>query len=201
MHIKQKVLILIPVIFLIMLILWQTGLINLNMYGISHIAQDSKKFTDTLGHKIDGNYSVLIDLSDLKSNVGKEIYNDGSHKIVVAWIDNTGNVRSGGYRIGFRSIGRYSSNEASLVSGARHESLGDQSFTTYMSAKMTAEYENREYISSIFSSGALTYKDGDEFGFYIFPTEFYEGEGNTLDEKGIVKLMLKGLYKNIWSRS
>ncbi|MGO4108504.1 hypothetical protein [Paenibacillus sp. YAF4_2] len=137
--------------------------------------------TDQNGEMMSEEYTVSIDLSDLESNVGKELYNDGTNKIVVLSVDNTGNANSGGYRISFRSKGTYS-------------------FTAEMSAKMTATYKNKYYESSVFGTGGINYKDGDEFAsFYIFPHEAYDQE-ITLQETGTVLLTVTNLYKNSWSR-
>lgn len=159
-----------------------------------------KKFNDIEGYLIPDEYSISISLNDLKSNIGKELYNDGENKIYVSWIDNTGNSNTGGYRIGFRSIGKYSINGATLVSGARHETVNN-SFTTYMSAKMTARYKNKVYDSNEFGTNSLNYKDGDEFAFYIFPSEAYDNGEITLQESDIVELSIKNLYKNIWTKN
>ena len=136
----------------------------------------------------------------MESNIGKELYNDGESKIYVSWIDNTGSSNSGGYRIGFRSCGIYSLNGATLVSGVCHENVDNNSFRTYMSAKMTAKYKDNIYNSSVLGTSGLNYKDGDEFAFYIFPSEAYDKEDVSLDEDGIVKLSIKNLYKNIWTK-
>ena len=69
-----------------------------------------------------------------------------------------------------------------------------------MSAKMTAKYKDNIYNSSVLGTSGLNYKDGDEFAFYIFPSEAYDKEDVSLDEDGIVKLSIKNLYKNIWTK-
>ena len=93
---------------LLLYMAWQIGWIGLWSQGIAYIANQSNEFSDKNGHVMQGEYSISIDLSDLKSNMNKELYNDGTQKIYVAWIDNTGSTNTGGYRIGFRSNGEYS---------------------------------------------------------------------------------------------
>lgn len=199
-NMKKQLFILILVIVIIVLVLRVTGLIGIWTTGLSYIANNTKEFTDTNGHIVEGEYSISIDLLNLESNIGKELYNDGNHKIYVSWIDNTGSVNSGGYRIGFRSSGNYSLNNASLISGVYHETVNENSFSYDMSAKMTAKYNDRVYNCSVFGTSGLNYKDGDDFAFYIFPTEAYENEEVFLNETGIVELTVKDLYKNIWSK-
>lgn len=184
-----------------MFILWFTGFIGLWLKGMVYIANNTKEFTDTKGCIIPGEYSISVDLNNLKSNIGKELYNDSGSKIYVSWIDNTGDSNTGGYRIGFRSCGQYSLNGATLVSGARHETINANSFTTYMTAKMTAKYNGKVYNSSVFGTTGLNYKDGDDFSFYIFPYEAYNSGELSLNEKGTVEITIKNLYKNIWIKN
>ena len=202
--VKSKVnkigIILITIIAIIILILWYTGLIGLWTSGMASIAKNTKGFTDTNGHAIQGEYSVSIDLDDLQSNIGKELYNDGNNKIYVSWIDNTGNSNSGGYRIGFRSCGQYSLINATLVSGVHHKTVSENSFTSVMSAKMTAKYNDKVYNCEIYSTSGLNYNDGDDFSFYIFPQESYENNEISLSEEGLVYLSVTDLYKNVWSK-
>jgi hypothetical protein len=167
--------------------------------GMAAIANNTEDYTDQNGQLLKGQYSVVIDLSDLESNVGKELYNDGTNKIVVLSVDNTGNANSGGYRISFRSKGTYSYNGASLISGVQHKTVSEHSFTMDMSAKMTATYKNKYYESSVFGTGGINYKDGDDFAFYIFPYEAYDQE-ITLQETGTVQLNVTDLYNNSWSK-
>jgi len=117
-----------------------------------------------------------------------------------AWVDNTGQMDSGGYRIGFRSTGPYSLDGASLLSGVHHETVNENSFKMNMSAKMTAKYRGNTYMSSRFGMSGLNYKDGDDFSFYVFPSEAYEKGDVTLEEAGVVELTVTDLYQNIWSK-
>lgn len=195
---KKSMMILI-FISMVISILWMTGVIGLWLNGMAYVGYNTKKFNDIEGYLIPDEYSISINLNNLKSNIGKELYNDGENKIYVSWIDNTGSSNTGGYRIGFRSTGKYSINGATLVSGARHETV-DNSFTTYMSAKMAARYKNKVYNSNEFGTSGLNYKDGDEFAFYIFPSEAYDNGEISLQESGIAELSIKNLYKNIWTK-
>ncbi|UVI29327.1 hypothetical protein [Paenibacillus spongiae] len=200
MKAKKIVMISTSVIAVIVVVLWQIGLIGLWTEGMAYIANNTKEFTDTKGHIVQGEYSIPIDLSDLESNIGKELYNDGAYRIYVSWIDHTGSINSGGYQIGFRSSGSYSLSNASLISGAHHATVNGNSFTTSMSARMTASYNGKHYTSSVSGLSGLNYKDGDYFSFYIFPSESYENQEISLNETGIVLLTVSDLYKNVWSK-
>ena len=188
------------VVIVIILMLWGTGLIELWTKGIATIANNTKEFTDINGHVIQDEYTVSIDLDDLQSNVGKGLYDDGNNKIYISWIDNTGNSSSGGYRIGFRSRGHYSLTNATLVSGIHHATIGGNSYTSVLSAKMSVKYNNKVYNSREFGTSGLNYRDGDDFAFYIFPSELYENGEISLNEKGTVYLTVTNLYKNVWTK-
>lgn len=198
--VRKMNIILISTAVTILLALWFTGIIGIWLNGIAYIADNMKAFTDVKGYIIPEEYSVSINLDDLKSNIGKVLYNDGSNKIYVSWIDNTGSSKSGGYRIGFRACGKYSLTSAVLVSGVRHATVADNSSTAYMTAKMTASYNGKIYNSGVFGTSGLNYKDGDEFAFYIFPSDAYNNGEISLSEKGIVDISITKLYKNIWTK-
>jgi len=167
-------------------------LVGLWTEGIAYIVNNTKEFNDKEGHIVQGEYSISIDLSNLEGNIGKELYNDGTHRIYVSHLENTGRT----YIIVFRSIGDYSLTSASLVSGVHHATINENSFTILMSAKMTANYNGEIYESSESGISGLNYKNGDDFSFYIFPSDAYK----TINEKDIVKLTVTDLYKNIWRK-
>ena len=148
---------------------------------------------------IEGQYQISIDLSDLDSNIGKELYNDGTHRIYVNQVVNHGSS-AGGYIISFRSSGQYSLTNASLISGVHHNYLGESSYTSTIVAKMTAEYNGKTYESQARGLSGLHYKDGDDFAFYIFPHTAYDSKEISLDEDSIVHLTVTNLYKNIWRK-
>jgi hypothetical protein len=197
---RRLALALIIVIAAVLCTLYFTGLLGLYTRGIASIANNTKEFTDKNGHVIPGEYSVLLDLGDLQSNVGKELYNEGGYSIYVSHIDNTGGSSTGGYRIGFRACGQYSLTGATLISGVQHSTVGDKEFTYDMSAKMKAAYKGKLYNCGVFGTSGLNYMDGDDFSFYIFPSEAYDKKEVSLDEKGTVKLTVSDLYKNAWTK-
>ncbi len=187
------------VLALALLIVWNTGLIGLWRNGISFAAGSLERYS--YHHSlVEGVYKVEIDLSDLESNKGKVLYDDGECRITVLLVDNTGSASTGGYRISFRSSGSYNLQKAVLVSGQKHYATQERSFSNEMTAKMTTEYKGKTYESTVFGMSGLNYKDGDEFAFYLFPGESYESKEISLDETGVVSLKLTNLSRNIWSK-
>ncbi|RTE11593.1 hypothetical protein [Paenibacillus whitsoniae] len=178
------------------IVLWATGLFGLWSCGMSFIANNTKDFTDKNGHFVEGKYSLKVNLSDLENNIGEEIYNDGDHRIFVSWFQRT---HENGYEIEFRSSGKYSLAAASLISGVRHETNSDNSFTMITTAKMTVDYEGKTYIANATGQCGLNYKDGDCFSF-IFFLDDEQHENNPIEHAGIVELIIADLYKNIWRK-
>jgi hypothetical protein len=195
----------IKIIILLIWIVWVIGLlltgkIRLETKGIAAIAGNTKEFTDKNSYVIDGEYTVSIDLNDLESNKGKELYNDGINKINVDSVDNSDSIKDGGYRIHFRSCGQYNSNYAELISGIRHSVNSENEFSFSVVANMTAEYKDKIYKCKVMGETGLNYKDGDIFSFYIFPLEAYENDEVSLNETGTVYLTISNLYKNVWTK-
>jgi len=176
------------------IVLWLSGLFGLWTNGMSYLANNTNQFAEN-GHSVDGRYSVTVDLSNLESNIGKEIYNYGEHRIYVSWIQKTQN---GGYDIGFRSSGQYSLSGATLISGLHHETINDHLFTTSTTAKLTAEYNGKIYNAQVTGQCGLNYKDGDCFSFSFFLDD--EANQKIIEDTGIVGLTITDLYKNIWRK-
>lgn len=185
----------------IMLVAIFSKYINVAVKGMSYIASNTKDFTYVNGNTIDGKYSITIDLNNLDSNIGKELYNDGENIIYVNLVDNTGNINTGGYRIHFRSSGKYSLDHAELISGVIHSYAENDLYDQKIYAKMTAEYNNKIYKCNEMGTTGVSYKDGDGFSFYIFPDEAYKNNEISLNETGIVKITATDLYKNIWLKN
>jgi len=182
------------VLALAAIVLWSSGVFGLWTKGMSYIANNTEDFTDQHGHAIQGNYSLKLDWSDYDSNLGKDIYDDGEHRIYVSWLQRT---HDGGYDIGFRSSGKYTRSGATLVSGVHHETLNGHTFKSTSHAKMIVEYENSVYPAQPTGTCGLNYKDGDCFSFTFFLNDDSK-EGNTSAE--VATITMTNLYKNVWSR-
>ncbi|TDQ33791.1 hypothetical protein [Aureibacillus halotolerans] len=98
----------------------------------------------------------------------------------------------GVYEIGFRSSGHYSLTGATLISGVQHKTVNDESFTSTVTAKLTAEYEGKTYKIQSTGYCGLNYKDGDCFSFA------FSLEDEPVRKDGIVRLTMTGLYENVW---
>lgn len=188
------------VVGVIFLVFWLTGLMGLWTDGLRYIVSDTDEYKYEKGHIVEGEYSISIDLSDLQSNIGKELYSDGTHRIYVNWINNSGSKNTGAYEIGFRSSGQYSLTDASLISGIHHAMTTESSFTSELTAKMTSKYNGKIYDNSSSATSGINFKDGDEFSFYLFPNSAYDTNEISLNEKGLVEVTVTNLYKNIWSK-
>lgn len=196
---KKSLLILASLVGITLLVFWLTGLLGLWIDGMRYVVGNTDKYNYEEGNMVDGEYSVYIDLSDLQSNMGKELYNDGTHKIYVNWVHNSGNKNTGAYEIGFRSSGYYSLTGASLVSGIQHLMIDESSITSEITAKMTSKYNGETYDNFYSGSSGINFKDGDEFSFYLFPHSAYDTNEISLDEKGVVEVTVTNLYKNMWT--
>ncbi|SFD97896.1 hypothetical protein SAMN05216378_1846 [Paenibacillus catalpae] len=103
--IKHKIVLLILFIVAMYLAFKPNGLWFLSTVDMAAIANNTEDYSDQNGYVLHETYKVSINLSDLESNIGKDLYNDGTYRIYVDWVDNTGSANSGGYRIGFRDEG------------------------------------------------------------------------------------------------
>lgn len=166
-----------------LLILWRIGMIGLWTDGICYVVENTDKTGTARSHVIKGTYSLPIDLKNLKSNAGKDLYRNGKYRI---YVDSVYKDDSS-YKIDFKSCGTYSLTNATLISV-----MSDN--TSDMYAKITAEYNGKSYHSKVSGYGPMNH-DGDSFGFYIFG-----GEPVTLHKNAIVKLTVTDLYENIWNR-
>lgn len=178
--------------------LWQNGSIGVWSHGIQYLYENLDEYSYQCT-PVEGTCSVTVDLSNPKSNAGKTLYNKDGCKIEISFMDNAG-LSCGGYRIGFRTHGVYSPDSAVLVSGIKHITTEQRSFTTNLTASMKTTYNGITYDCPAFSSSGMVFKDGDEFSFYLFPSEAYNKNQVTLFETGKAQLTISGLVKNYWYR-
>lgn len=178
---------------IVVFLLWITGSINLWFYGIGDIADNVKDYYLEL-EPLDGEYSVMIDLSDPKSNKGKFLYNDSVHQIYVSdvIVKNEAN-----YEVYFRTSGKYDLHGATLVSGTEHKRL-QGGFTHNFLASAKATYRGHTFIIYESGTSGINYKDGDYFGLYLIPHD----TGVTIDisENPIIKVTLSNLIMHKWGR-
>ena len=184
---------LIIVIGAIVLLLWFSGWLNLWINGIGVIANDIEGY-ELNSYPIDGEYSLKLDLSDFESNEGIVLYDDGENQIYVnkVW----GNDNSD-YQVSFRSSGTYNLRGATLVSGNEHKRV-ENGFTYDNQVDATATYQGSNF--NIYSSGSsgLNYKDGDSFGFYLFPHD--KEVGLDIKKESIIEVKFSNLHMHKWEK-
>lgn len=177
----------------LLVILWLSGLLSLWINGINYLANNVE------GHlnkaiPVEGEYVVQIDLSDLKSNEGKILFDNGNNQIYLSKVFVENNTD---YEVIFRSSGTYSLGTASLVSGIEHAYTND-GFTDIFHAEAKATYRGDTFVLSQSTSSGLNYRDGDEFGFYLFPTN--DEIDINLEKDSIIEVTITNLYLNIWMK-
>ncbi|WP_164669746.1 hypothetical protein [Virgibacillus doumboii] len=154
--------------------------------GISYLASDVEDYHNN-AHAVEGKYKVEIDLSDLESNKGKVLFDDGENRIYVSRVI----VKNGPeYEVFFRSSGTFSLGGATLVSGVDHT---HEEFR----AEAKATYSGKSYKISQSDYSGLKYRNGDEFGFYLFPPE--EDIDVDLEEESMIEVTVENLYVNLWA--
>ncbi len=172
--------------------------------GMSYIANDVDNYTYSLTN-VDADCVFTVDLDNLDSNTGKVIYHNNDGCRIIIHIVQKQDVNVGGYRIIFRSIGTYSINGAKLISGIYHEIWRDENSgnpygTYHMEATMKCIYNGKIYDSNVQGLSGISYKNGDSFGFYLFPSEAYKNGDVPLDNAGTAEIIISNLAINEWRR-
>ncbi|TCT11618.1 hypothetical protein EDC18_1196 [Natranaerovirga pectinivora] len=184
------------IIILLCVYLYKVGYVNIWINGMGAIFHNTEHYTDVDSEMISETFRFKIDLMNLETNEGIEVFNDGVHTINVNKVGHNGSVSSGGYYISFAASGIYSIEGASLISAIESKNVGYNISTTNLISRLKANYKGIEYDCSLQGIGGL----GDSFSFYIFPSSAYDNGDITLNETGVVELELINLYKNVWRR-
>lgn len=174
-------------ILFIFTLLKNMGYLRLWIDGLHYFDSDVYLYKSDI---LDSEHFIDINLENLNENIGKVLFEDDNSKIVVSDINDNNGV----YEILFRSYGSYSLDGAVLVSGIKHIKT-DKGYFADLVAIAYTEYNGKVYKADISSISNLIYKDGDNFGFYIFPYAeiFEEGRYNVI-------IKMEGLCKNQWIR-
>ncbi|GGC95340.1 hypothetical protein GCM10007216_27630 [Thalassobacillus devorans] len=164
---------------------------HLQAQGINHIADDAERYMNN-AHNMEGDYTITIDLSDPESNEGKFLFDDeeGNQIYVSKIIENESN-----YEVIFRSSGTYSRGGATLVSGIEHY-RNINGYTHELKAEAHATYNYDTFKLTPSSSSALHSRSGDEFGFYLFPTD----KDVDLDKEPTIEVTITNLQLNLWAK-
>ncbi len=174
----------------IVVLFWIGQMASLWITGISKIADDVEDYYYT-SIPVDGEYSVEINLTDLESNEGKVLFDDGENQIYVREVL----FRNENYELYFRSSGKFDFGGASLVSAIEH-TRSEFGFTDYMRAEAEGTYNGKTFKIWTAGSSGLNYRDGDSFGFYLIPEEA-EIELH-LEKESVMTVTVSNLYTNLW---
>ncbi len=166
-------------------------MLGLWINGISHLSNNTERHFNN-AHPVDGEYVVQIDLSDFGSNEGKILFDDGENQIYISRVFVQNNSD---YQVVFRSRGNFNLSSATLVSGIEH-TYTDNGFTTIFHAEAKATYREDTFALSPSISSDLNYRDGDEFGFYLFPTD--DEIDIDLERETTIEVTITNLYVNFW---
>lgn len=188
---KEAIIACVLIVLGVFFVIWLTGHLGLWMNGMNHVVD---RATISHAHAFDGTYSVDIDLNDLARNEGKVVLNKDGYQIVVSEVITSGNSD---YEVMFRSIGRYSLSDASLVSGLIHTETADVKMgTESMSAVAEGTYRGETFPLTESQIAGIIHKNGDEFGFYLFPPDV--DVEIDLEEDSIITISLSNLAINYW---
>ncbi|WP_188456038.1 hypothetical protein [Virgibacillus oceani] len=173
------------------IIVWASEMSGIWTKGISHVANAVEEYHNA-AFPVDGEFTVDIDLSDLESNEGKVLFDDGKNQIFVSKV-----VRNeSDYEVVFRSSGDFSLGGATLVSGIEHV-RNSNDLTTDFQAEAQASYMGDTYKLSPSGSSGLDYRDGDEFGFYLYRQD--ETIDIDLEKESMIEVTVTNLYMNLWA--
>lgn len=146
-----------------------------------------------------GDFSVELDLVDLKSNTGKILYQDDSGcRIIIDMVDNP---YADEYRVWFRAHGSYDRKGGSLVSGCQSILVDKTSWSFRMESAMTAAVDGIAYPCSVAGSSGLLWNDGNQFGFYLNPYREGDRHNLSLENMDTITITVSGLSRCSTHRS
>jgi hypothetical protein len=182
------------------LVLWENGTISTFQNGLAFMMQDSAYHINY--SNVDSVAEAEIDLYNLESNAWKIIYDDGECKIEIKLLRQQEN---GAYNIFFRTHGKYKRSGGTLISSVKQIRNENGTYSYECVGIMQVIVDDKAYEGRNSALSGLNYKDGDEFGFYLFPLDCYENGQFLLDnqiknQNGKVKIQLSHLNKTTWIR-
>ena len=158
------------ILAIIYLILVNYGVIGTWKYGLRYQFwnQDYDVATEALADA----YSVELDLDDLPANAGRVLYADGNGcRITVERVEQYGEE----YRVVFQADGVCSPAGGQLVSGCYNERAGKQTYSVTRSASLVTSLGGEVCGPGYYYLTTSMEESSNQFGFYIFPLELYEG--------------------------
>lgn len=146
-----------------------------------------------------GQWSLELDLSDPESSLGKVLYEDETGcRITVERLEQRSDGR---WLVTFRAQGSYSPSGGTLVSGCMEQRLEKDRYTLATTASLRTSIgtvtcpEGERYLQT-----SLSEKDGNTFGFYLFPVTLYDSDGflyadELEDQEDCVTVTVTGLTR------
>ena len=197
---RRTVLLCVGLVAACVLLLWENGTIGTFQDGLSFMMQDSAyhiSYSD-----VDSVVEAEIDLYNPESNAGKNIYDDGKCKIEIELVRQEEN---GAYNIFFRTHGKYNRSGGTLISAVKQIRNENESYSYECVGRMQVIVDGKAYEGKNSGLGCLTEKDGDIFGFYLFPLDCYDNgqfllKNQIKNQNGIVKIQLSHLNEISWTR-
>ncbi|MCY6958686.1 hypothetical protein [Clostridium brassicae] len=200
---KNIIIVLLSVLIVILIsvfICTENGVIGTIANGMSYLQSNSNYASSY--KKLQAPVEIELNLANLESNIGKEIYQDGQCKIIISNIEKDLNNE---YKVIFRSIGTYDKNGGRLVSPIKHYVTQGKHQKYDLEGNLKTTYQRTTYMGSWSAICPLIYKDGDQFTYSLFPIKLYENGTFLLQDKlqkdGNVKVSLEGLIETTWMKN
>lgn len=198
---KRRMVLLFAILLAVcVLMLWENGTISTFQNGLAFMMENSAYQISY--SNIDSSTEAEIDLYNPESNAGKTIYDDGKCRIEIELVRHE---EDGNYNIFFRTHGKYNRSGGTLVSSIKQIRNEDGTYSYKGAGRIRVIVGDKAYEGTVSALSGLNYKDGDEFGFYLFPLDCYEDGQFLLDnqiehQNGMVKIQLSHLNKTTWIR-
>lgn len=154
----------------IYIILHNYGFIGTWRYGLRYQFYNQNYLITT--EELPGAYSLELDMTDLKSNMGKVLYEDDSGcRITVESLEPT--EYRGDYKLIFRAEGVCAPSGGQLVSGCYDKHFDKMGYTLERSASMCTTISGTQLPPSYHCLLTSLESDGNSFGFYVYPADAY----------------------------
>lgn len=155
------------ILAIIYIILHNYGYIGTWRHGLRYQFYNQNYFVAM--EELPGAYSLELDLTDLESNAGKVLYEDGSGcRITVERLEPTEYV--GGYKLIFRAEGVCRPSGGQLVSGCHDQHFDKMGYTLARSASMRTTLDGVLLPPSYHCLLTSLDTGGNSFGFYVYPS-------------------------------
>ena len=149
---------------------------------------------------VPGAYPLELDLSDPAGNVGKVLYDDGAGCRITVGSLEPADGPLGEFRVVFRAEGTCTPGGGALVSGCCDWQLDKYARSLESSATAAVTLGGRRLAHCAGGGLSSLQKNGNTFGFYVFPPDAYRGRDFALADdlaaaEGRVTLTVSGLTR------